>query len=107
VSLKYAVLTMLARESFSGYDLVTRFDGSVGILWHATHPHISATECATQLRWQPTKVVPLRTMGPVSEHGHRRGHRLHFQEGSLRKPAVTSLHPSAARGQEPRSRRPT
>jgi DNA-binding PadR family transcriptional regulator len=32
VSLKYALLTMLARESFSGYDLITQFDGSVGIL---------------------------------------------------------------------------
>jgi DNA-binding PadR family transcriptional regulator len=31
---------MLARESFSGYDLTTHFDRSVGILWHATHPQI-------------------------------------------------------------------
>ena len=27
MSLKYALLTMLARESFSGYDLITHIDG--------------------------------------------------------------------------------
>jgi DNA-binding PadR family transcriptional regulator len=40
VSLRYAILTLLAREPLSGYDLITYFDGSVGFVWHATHPQI-------------------------------------------------------------------
>lgn len=40
MALKYALLTLLAREPLSGYDLLTYFDGSVGFVWHATHPQI-------------------------------------------------------------------
>ncbi len=40
MSLKYALLTVLSYRSLSGYDLITYFDGSVGNVWHATHPQI-------------------------------------------------------------------
>jgi DNA-binding PadR family transcriptional regulator len=40
MSLKHALLTLLADEKLSGYDLVQYFDGSVGFVWHATHPQI-------------------------------------------------------------------
>src|SRR2546426_2379783 len=40
MSLKYALLTLLDSQPLSGYDLLTYFDGSVGFVWHATHPQI-------------------------------------------------------------------
>ena len=40
MALRNALLTLLARERLSGYDLLTYFDGSVGFVWHATHPQI-------------------------------------------------------------------
>lgn len=40
MALRHALLTLLADESLSGYDLVRYFDGSVGFVWHATHPQI-------------------------------------------------------------------
>jgi len=40
VSLKYAILTLLVGRPLSGYDLIHYFDGSVGFVWHATHPQI-------------------------------------------------------------------
>lgn len=40
MALQHALLTLLADESLSGYDLVQYFDGSVGFVWHATHPQI-------------------------------------------------------------------
>jgi len=41
MSLKYALLTLLTGDRLlSGYDLLRYFDGSVGFVWHATHPQI-------------------------------------------------------------------
>jgi len=40
MSLRYALLTLLESQPLSGYDLLTYFDGSVGFVWHATHPQI-------------------------------------------------------------------
>lgn len=40
MALRHALLTLLADENLSGYDLVQYFDGSVGFVWHATHPQI-------------------------------------------------------------------
>ena len=41
MSLKYALLTLLTGERLlSGYDLLRYFDGSVGFVWHATHPQV-------------------------------------------------------------------
>ena len=40
MGLQYAILTMLMRQPFSGYDLVTQFRGAVGFLWNATHQQI-------------------------------------------------------------------
>jgi DNA-binding PadR family transcriptional regulator len=40
VSLKYAILSLLAHDPLSGYELMKLFDGSVGYFWHATHPQI-------------------------------------------------------------------
>lgn len=40
MALRHALLTLLADESLSGYDLVQYFDGAVGFVWHATHPQI-------------------------------------------------------------------
>jgi DNA-binding PadR family transcriptional regulator len=40
MALGQALLTLLADEDLSGYDLVQYFDGSVGFVWHATHPQI-------------------------------------------------------------------
>lgn len=40
MALRHALLTLLADENLSGYDLVQYFQGSVGFVWHATHPQI-------------------------------------------------------------------
>jgi DNA-binding PadR family transcriptional regulator len=40
VSLKYAILSLLAHDPLTGYELMKLFDGSVGYFWHATHPQI-------------------------------------------------------------------
>lgn len=40
MALRHALLTLLADEDLSGYDLVQYFDGAVGFVWHATHPQI-------------------------------------------------------------------
>jgi DNA-binding PadR family transcriptional regulator len=41
MSLKYALLTLLTGDRLlSGYDLLHYFDGSVGFVWHATHPQV-------------------------------------------------------------------
>jgi PadR family transcriptional regulator AphA len=40
MALRHALLTLLADDDLSGYDLVQFFDGSVGFVWHATHPQI-------------------------------------------------------------------
>jgi len=40
VSLKYAILSLLAHDPLSGYELMKLFDASVGYFWHATHPQI-------------------------------------------------------------------
>lgn len=40
MALRHALLTLLADEDLSGYDLVQYFDGSMGFVWHATHPQI-------------------------------------------------------------------
>src|SRR5262245_26157389 len=41
MSLRYALLTALADgHPRSGYDLLAYFDGSIGFVWHATHPQI-------------------------------------------------------------------
>ena len=39
--LKYALPTLLTGDRLlSGYDLLHYFDGSVGFVWHATHPQV-------------------------------------------------------------------
>lgn len=40
MSLKYAILSLLAHDPLTGYELMKLFDGSVGYFWHATHPQI-------------------------------------------------------------------
>jgi DNA-binding PadR family transcriptional regulator len=40
VSLRYAIMCLLAHDPLSGYELMKLFDQSVGYFWHATHPQI-------------------------------------------------------------------
>lgn len=40
MSLKFVLLTMLNRESRSGYDLVRTFDTAVGYFWNASHQQV-------------------------------------------------------------------
>jgi DNA-binding PadR family transcriptional regulator len=40
MSLAYAILSTLAHQECSGYDLAKRFDESVGYFWSATHQQI-------------------------------------------------------------------
>ena len=40
MSLKHAILSLLAHDPLSGYELMKLFDSSVGYFWHATHPQI-------------------------------------------------------------------
>lgn len=40
MSLRYALLGLLARESMTGYDLTKRFDSTVGFFWPAKHSQI-------------------------------------------------------------------
>lgn len=40
MSLKYAILSLLAHDPLTGYELMKLFDSSVGYFWHATHPQI-------------------------------------------------------------------
>jgi len=40
MSLRYAILTLLFHQELSGYQLIDYFDGSIGFVWHATHPQI-------------------------------------------------------------------
>ncbi len=40
MSLKHAILSLLAHDPLSGYELMKLFDGSIGYFWHATHPQI-------------------------------------------------------------------
>lgn len=68
MSLKYAILSLLAHDPLTGYELMKLFDGSVGYFWHATHPQIykelarleSAGEIAhrsVEQRGRPTKKI--------------------------------------------------
>lgn len=40
MSLRYALLGLLVRESLSGYDLTKKFESSVGSFWNAKHSQI-------------------------------------------------------------------
>ncbi len=40
MSLRFALLGLLARESMTGYDLTKRFDSTVGFFWSAKHSQI-------------------------------------------------------------------
>lgn len=40
MSLRFALLGLLARESLTGYDLTKRFDTTVGFFWSAKHSQI-------------------------------------------------------------------
>ncbi len=40
MSLKYVLLTLLNRESRTGYDLVRTFDSAVGYFWNASHQQV-------------------------------------------------------------------
>lgn len=40
MSLKFVLLTMLNRESRTGYDLVRTFDTAVGYFWNASHQQV-------------------------------------------------------------------
>jgi DNA-binding PadR family transcriptional regulator len=68
VSLRYAILSLLAHETLTGYELMKLFDGSVGYFWHATHPQIykelarleregQVAHRAVEQRGRPTKKV--------------------------------------------------
>jgi DNA-binding PadR family transcriptional regulator len=68
VSLKYAILSLLAHEPLSGYELMKLFDGSVGYFWHASHPQIykelarlelngDVTHRSVEQRGRPTKKI--------------------------------------------------
>ena len=65
MSLKHAMLVSLAERPASGYDLVRRFDRSVGYFWRASHqqiyrelPKLEAAE------WVSAEAVAQRTVGP-------------------------------------------
>ncbi len=77
MSLKYAILSLLAHDPLTGYELMKLFDGSVGYFWHATHPQIykelarleSAGDIvhrSVQQRGRPTKKIY-----SLSESGQR------------------------------------
>ena len=68
MSLKYAILSLLAHDPLSGYELMKLFDGSVGYFWHATHPQIykelgrleregQVSYRSVQQRGRPTKKI--------------------------------------------------
>lgn len=40
MALKYVVLTLLSRESQSGYEIVKKFDTAVGYFWRASHQQV-------------------------------------------------------------------
>jgi DNA-binding PadR family transcriptional regulator len=40
MSLRFAILGLLARESLTGYDLTKRFDTTIGFFWSAKHSQI-------------------------------------------------------------------
>jgi DNA-binding PadR family transcriptional regulator len=40
MSLRYALLGLLARESLTGYDLTKKFDSTIGFFWSAKHSQI-------------------------------------------------------------------
>lgn len=40
MSLRFALLGLLARESLTGYDLTKRFDSTIGFFWSAKHSQI-------------------------------------------------------------------
>ena len=40
MSLRYAILGLLSRESMTGYDLTKRFDTTIGFFWSAKHSQI-------------------------------------------------------------------
>jgi DNA-binding PadR family transcriptional regulator len=68
VSLRYAILSLLAHDPLSGYELMKLFDGSVAYFWHATHPQIykelarleqagDVTHRSVEQRGRPTKKI--------------------------------------------------
>lgn len=68
MSLKYAILSLLAHDPLSGYELMKLFDGSVGYFWHASHPQIykelarleragDVTHRSVEQRGRPTKKI--------------------------------------------------
>jgi len=68
VSLRYAILSLLAHDPLSGYELMKLFDGSVGYFWHASHPQIykelarlerngDVTHRSVEQRGRPTKKI--------------------------------------------------
>lgn len=40
MSLRFALLGLLSRESMTGYDLTKQFDSTIGNFWHAKHSQI-------------------------------------------------------------------
>lgn len=40
MSLRYAILGLLAREPLTGYDLTKKFDSTIGFFWSAKHSQI-------------------------------------------------------------------
>jgi DNA-binding PadR family transcriptional regulator len=75
VSLKYAILSLLAHDPLTGYELMKLFDGSVGYFWHATHPQIykelARLERAGQIahRSVAQKGRPTKKISSLSETG--------------------------------------
>ena len=68
MSLRYAILSLLAHDPLSGYELMKLFDGSVGYFWHASHPQIykelarlerngDVTHRSVEQRGRPTKKI--------------------------------------------------
>jgi len=68
LSLKHAILSLLAHDPLSGYELMKLFDASVGYFWHATHPQIykelarlerdgQVTHRSVEQRARPTKKI--------------------------------------------------
>jgi len=66
--LNYAILSLLAHDPLSGYELMKMFDGSVGYFWHASHPQIykelarleragDVTHRSVEQRGRPTKKI--------------------------------------------------
>ena len=64
MSLRYAILGLLARERLTGYDLTKRFDTSIGFFWSAKHSQIYPELAALTKEGMVTFEVVTQTSKP-------------------------------------------